>query len=268
MSTIKNIKGLALLCAAVLVLPLQAQRNKKDRYFDVYVGPSIGFRVLGQVKYPASYKGSASDYKDSLNKVDRPGQSLNLGVQYMVKKSAFSAFSIGLSYTNFAFRRAVEDFKIGYEVHPDVGIVAGVIQAGALRINYDIKHHYLEVPLLWHKSAEGYSNLQDYDIWYTVGVAPAVLLKQEMDIKLVGFTLNGKNRYRVQDSLITGMPFNAIVHLGFRSQYHMYKNLYGLVEPRLRVPLLPSSRGTQHIWTPQFSLNVGLVFVLSKSKSK
>jgi hypothetical protein len=268
MNIIKHIKLIVMLGLSTAVLQVQAQRNKKDRYFDVYAGPSLGFRVLGNMKMPANYKGSEGDFKDSLDRADRPGQSLNFGIQYMVKKSAFGAFSFGLSYTNMSFRRVAEDFKIGYEVHPDVGIVAGVIQAGALRINYDIKHHYLEVPMLWHKSAEGYSNLQDYDLWYTVGIAPAVLLRQEMDIKLVGFTLNGKNRYRVQDSFITGMPFNAIVHLGFRSQYHMYKNLYGLVEPRLRVPILPSSRGAQQLWTPQFSLNVGLVFVLSKSKTK
>lgn len=256
------------LCFLVVAHKTQAQgRSKSEKFLDVSISPSLGFRVLGGFKVPASYKGTQFTYKDSLNKADRPAQTLNFGLQYTVKKTAFSALSIGLSYTTLSFRRVAQDMKIGYVVHPQVGIIAGVIQAGYLQVNYDFKYHYLEVPVLWNKSAEGYGNYRDFDFWYTLGVAPAVLLRNRTDIHLVGFTLNGKSTYSVKDSSITGVPVNMIAHVGFRAQYHMYKNLYGLIQPRARIPLLPSSAGTQTMWCPQLSLDLGLVFVLSRDKA-
>lgn len=259
-----------LLIALVSVIAPEAlaQKGKKkdDRYIDVSVGPSLGFRILGNYKVPANYRYSAPVYRDSLNEVDRPGQSLNLGVQYMRKKSAFSAFSIGLSYTDLTFRRQVNNPKIGYEVHPKVGVLAGVIQAGLLAVNYDFHYRYMEVPLMWYRSAEGYGNLRDFDLWYIYGFAPAILIQDRILIKTEGFTLNGTDRFSVKDDDIKGRPFNVMAHVGFRSQYHLYERIHGLFQPRLRIPLLPVSGGTQTMWIPQLSLDVGLVFMLSDDK--
>lgn len=257
------------LCFAFNANNTDAQRrSKNDQYLDVSISPSIGFRVLGSYLVPSTYKGTKIKYGDSLNKADRPGQSFNLGLQYTVKNAAFSALSIGLSYTTLTFRRVAQDMKIGYEIHPKVGIIAGVIQAGYLQVDYDFKYHYIEAPVLWNKSAEGYGNYRDFDIWYTLGVAPAVLVRNRTNITLEGFTLDGKNKFSVKDSLITGVPVNIIGHVGFRAQYHMYDKMYALIQPRLRVPLLPSSSGIQTVWIPQFSLDLGLVFMLNQDKAK
>lgn len=256
-------------CVAIFgcTYALSAQ-GRDEKFFDITVSPSLGFRILGKHTVPTSYKGTKLQFKDSLNKADRPGQTVNFGIQYTTKRNAFKAFSIGLSYTDFTFRRVANDLKIGYEIHPKVGIIAGVIQAGFLEVHYDFHYRYIELPLMWHKSAEGYGNFRDFDLWYSYGIAPALLINDKTNIKLVGFTLNGSNNFQVKDSLISGMPFNMVAQVGFRSQYHMYKKLYGLVQPRLRVPLLPSSKGAQQVWTPQFSLDIGLVFVLGKEKSR
>lgn len=248
-------------CSAGTVL---AQNSRTDNTFDVTVSPSFGFRVLGKANPPSSYKGTTEEFRDSLNKADRPGQSLNFGIQYMTKKSAFKAFSVGLSYTDMTFRRRVDNLTIGYDVHPDVGVIAGVIQAGQLRIKYDYHYRHIEIPLLWYKSAEGYSNLRDFDLWYFGGIAPAYMFGDVLRIRTEGFTLNGTNYWAVQDKDVTGNSFNVIAHAGFRSQYHMYKGLHGLVAPHLRIPLLPSSGGAQSFWIPQLSLDLGLVFLLDR----
>lgn len=259
----KRILFLITLLALISSVALSQGRKKKDeRFIDVSVGPSLGFRVLGSYKVPANYRYSAPVYRDSLNEVDRPGQSLNLGVQFMKKTSAFGAFSIGLSYTDLTFRRQVTNLKIGYEVHPKVGVLAGVIQAGLLAVNYDFHYRYLEVPVMWYRSAEGYGNLRDFDLWYMYGFAPGILMQDRILIKTEGFTLNGTDRFSVKDDDIRGNPFNLMAHVGFRSQYHLYERIHGLFQPHLRIPVLPVSKGTQTMWIPQLTLDVGLVFML------
>lgn len=258
----RTIKYIAVCAVFMSALSAYGQKRKPERFFDVTFAPSFGFRVLGSYNLPTSYKGTSAQFKDSLNKTDRPGQSINLGAQFMVQKSAFNAFSIGLSYTDLTFRRVVDNLTIGYEIHPDVGIIAGVIQAGLLQINYDFHYQNLEIPLLWHRSAEGYSNLRDFDLWYFGGFAPAFMFKDKIHIETQGFTLNGSSSFDVEDKDVTGRPFNVIAHAGFRAQYHMYKKLHGLLQPHLRIPVFPSSGGMQTYWVPQLGIDLGLVYVL------
>jgi hypothetical protein len=257
----KNNRVIAFLLGFILVLNLNAQK-KQERFLTLSFAPSIGFRVLGSYNLPSTYKGNSSQFKDSLNTADRPGQSINFGADYLIKKSAFNAISVGISYTDLTFRRVVNNMRIGYEIHPDVGIIAGVIQAGLLQINYDFHYQNIEIPLLWHHSAEGYSNLRDFDLWYFGGFAPAFMFKDRIHIETQGFTLNGTNTFDVKDKDVVGKSFNLMAHAGFRAQYHMYKKLHGLIQPRVRIPVFPSSGGMQTYWLPQLSLDLGLVYVL------
>ena len=46
----------------------------------------------------------------------------------------------------------------------------------------------------------------------------------------------------------------------------MYKRTHALVQPRLRVPLLPSATGDQTVFLPQISLEIGLIYKLTEEK--
>lgn len=221
---------------------------------------------MGKYEVPDRYYGTLNEYRDSLNTADRPGQNVNLGISHTWKKNAFDAFSIGISYTTLSFRRVINDVKIGDTIHPEIGIVAGVIQAGFLQIKHDYRYRYLEVPFLWHRTAEGYGNLRDFDLWYIYGFAPAVLLRDRVHVRTVGFSHDGKIEFDVQDRNILANRVNVMGHVGFRAHYHLYNKLHGLFQPRIRIPLLPSTRGQQTIWLPQFSLDIGLIYLIDKEK--
>jgi len=261
----KRITFLFAICLITALQPAFSQRNG-DTYFDVSVSPSLGFQILGGIKLPQKYSGSESTYRDSISKISHPGQSMNFGVQYFSKKNAFNAFSIGLSYTTLTFRRTQQNLILGDMIHPKVGIVSGLIQAANLTVKHDFRYKYIEVPLLWHKSAEGYGNLKEFDIWYFGGFAPAVLVRDRVHIFTEGFTTNGTNTFNVKDDDITPVRFNIIGQAGIRADYYMYKNLHGLLQPRIRVPLLPSTGGIQSVWIPQLSVDLGLIFLLDKTK--
>ncbi len=263
-------KNIILLFLNVLVFcgsvqNLHAQKGS-DNFINISIGPALGFRILGNAKVPSDYRGTSTNFRDSLNKSDRPGQSFNFGIQYFNKKNAFDGLAIGLSYTTLTFRRISEDLQLGDRIHPKVGVgyLTGLVQAANLRIKYDYRYRYAEASMLWHRSAEGYGNKKEWDMWYFFGFSPAVLVRDRVHVFTEGFSIDGKNTFDVKDDNVTPVVFNVFGQVGFRAHYYMYKNLHGLIQPRFRLPILPSSGGAQTVWIPQLSLDLGLVFLLDK----
>lgn len=255
-------------CTFLLLLgicvQLQAQKRKSnDRYFDAYVAPALGFRVLMKAEPPANYYASEKFFKDSLNAADRPGQALNFGIAHVWKQNAFESFSLGLNLTTLNFRRVRENLKIGDDIHPDVGVVAGLIQVSDMKVNYDYTYRYLEASALWMRSAEGYGNLKDLNLWYVFGVSPAVVVKDFVHVRTVGFTLNETNTFKVKDKDIQSFAFNTFATVALRAEYKMHTFTDALVMPQLRIPLLPSGTGKQSIFLPQFALNIGVTYKIT-----
>lgn len=254
------------ICLGLWLAGWLSAQSTSDHYLDVSVSPSAGFRILGAFNMPANYRGGKTNFRDSLQKTDRPGQSMNFGIQYTTRQNAFISFSFGLSYTTLTFRRTRENLQLGDEIHPKIGYITGFIQAAELKIKEDFRYHYAEVPLLWQKSVDKYNKFQDVDLFIFGGFAPAFCVADKVKIFTQGFTAQGKNTFYIRDDEIRPFRYNLIAQGGMRMHYAMYKKVHGLLQPRLRLPLLPSTRGAQSIWVPQLSLDLGLVFLLDKDK--
>lgn len=256
-----------LLLSSLMAQPVNAQRGKDDQTLDVYIGPSLTFRLMTGFKVPANYAGTRQMFSDSLNKADRPGQNLSFGAMYTHKTNALEATSIGLAYTTLGWRRVLKDLEIGDDIHPKVGYVSGLVGAGGLQVNQNYRYHYAEASYLWHKSAEGYTrNLKEFDLWYFFGFSAAALIRDRVFVETLGFTYNEKSKFSVQDDNIRGFIPNVFLNLGYRADYYLYKRTHALLQPRLRIPLMPSGRGDQTVFLPQFSLEVGLMFKLTEDK--
>jgi hypothetical protein len=259
-------KSLLVILAIGLAGSASAQKKRKnERYFDLCISPSISFRMLSNYKIPDNYQGTVNEFKDSLDRADRPGQNLNLSIHQTWKKNAFDAFSIGISYTTLSWRRVRNDIKFGDSI-PLLGVIPTIIQAGFLQVKYDYQYRYLEVPIIWQRSAEGYGNLRDFDMWYTFGFSPAILLEDRVHIRTYGFSFDGETSFKRRDKEIKPIVFNVFGNVGYKVHYHLYHRLHGMIHPRLRIPVLPSTNGTQTIWLPQLSLDIGLVYLLDKEK--
>jgi hypothetical protein len=247
--------------------PLTAQRREKGdaSSIDVFASPSIGMRILTKYKVPSGFAGNQFLFRDSLNRADRPGQNLSFGINYTRKKNALHGVTLGLAYTTIGFRRVIEDVELGSDIHPKVGYVAGLVGSGHLQINHNFRYHYIEASWLQYKSAEGYTrNLKEFDIWYMYGLSAAALLRDRIYIETIGFTHNGKSNFSVKDDNIKGVLPNAFVNFGLRADYNMFAKTNAFVQPRLRIPLLPSAKGDQTIFIPQIGVDVGLVFKLGE----
>jgi hypothetical protein len=239
------------------------KRKKSEQTIEFTLSPSLGFRILGNFTLPNKYYGTRSTFQDSLRAADRPGQMLNFGLQWTKHKNAFEAISFGLSYTSLGFRRLRENIKIGSEIHPDLPIVSHFIQAGPLTATYEFRYRYVEASILWHFAAESFGDIKDFNMSYIVGFSPAVMIGNPVKIHTSGFSLDGKNDFVVKDKVNTALFPNAFAQVGFRSDYIMFKKVHALFQPRLRIPVLPSTQGAQTIWSPQFSIDLGLIYTLN-----
>lgn len=258
---------MALSVLAVTEAVAQRGRGKDEQTIDVYIGPSLSFRTMTGYKVPENYYGTKTMFRDSLNKADKPGQNIGFGVMFTRKTNALEARTIGLAYTTLGWRRSLTDLEIGDDIHPKVGYVSGLVGAGGLQVNQDYRYHYIEASYLWQKSAEGYRrNFKEFDLWYFFGLSPAVMIRDRVSVKTLGFTYNEKDKFSVQDDNIRGFMPNLFLNLGFRGDYYMYKRTHALVQPRLRVPLLPSATGDQTVFLPQISLEIGLIYKLTEEK--
>jgi hypothetical protein len=264
------IKHICLGCGLLVLMVNDAfsQRSKDEQNLHVYVAPNLGFRLMTGFTPPSRYYASNAVFRDSLNKADRPGQNLNIGVAYTRKKNALEAVSMGLGYTTVGFRRSIDEVRLGDTIHPKIGIVAGLVGSGHLQINQDFRYHYLEFSYLKTKSAEGYSrNLKEFDLWWTYGLSAGVLVRDRVMIETLGFShSNGESRIAVKDDALRGFPANMWLNVGYKVDYIMFKKTNAFVHGRLRVPLLPSATGAQTIFLPQLGIEAGLIFKLNEEK--
>lgn len=264
------IKHIFLGCGLLVLMVNDAfsQRSKDEQNLHVYVAPNLGFRLMTGITPPSRYYASNMVFRDSLNKEDRPGQNLNIGVAYTRKKNALEAVSMGIGYTTVGFRRAITSVKLGDTIHPKIGIVAGLVGSGHLQINQDFRYHYLEFSYLKTKSAEGYSrNLKEFDLWWTYGLSAGVLVRDRVMVETLGFShSNGESRIAVKDDALRGFPANMWLNVGYKADYIMFKKTNAFVHGRLRVPLLPSATGAQTIFLPQLGIEAGLIFKLNEEK--
>ena len=264
------IKHIFLGCGLLVLMVNDAfsQRSKDEQNLHVFVAPNLGFRLMTGITPPSRYYASNMVFRDSLNKEDRPGQNLNIGVAYTRKKNALEAVSMGIGYTTVGFRRAITSVKLGDTIHPKIGIVAGLVGSGHLQINQDFRYHYLEFSYLKTKSAEGYSrNLKEFDLWWTCGLSAGVLVRDRVMVETLGFSYsNGESRIAVKDDALRGFPANMWLNVGYKADYIMFKKTNAFVHGRLRVPLLPSATGAQTIFLPQLGIEAGLIFKLNEEK--
>lgn len=249
-------------------LDLLAQRSKEAQTLDVFVSPSLGFRLMAGQKMPPKYYASSLVFKDSLNKADRPGQNIGFGIAYTRKVNALEATVMGVSYNTVGFRRAITDVKLGDTIHPKIGIVAGLVGSGHLQINQDFRYHYLEFSYLKNRSAEGYSsNLKEFNLWWTYGLSAGLLVRDRVLVETLGFSnSDGESRMSVKDDALRGFPGMVWLNAGYRADYIMFKKTNAFVHTRFRLPLLPSATGAQTIFLPQLSLEAGLLFKLNEQK--
>ncbi len=256
-------------CAASL--SAQVSEKKWANVLSISAAPSWSTRWI--TGYQPDVRGGFTEAKlqDSFSLSDKSLQTKNFGVAFSRKVNGFTNFVVGLSIVNTGFTRVKEGDMFRYVIHPDVGIYPNLVQAGLMEVHYEYRSQYAGALFAIDKRLDGSRfQMQSASMWYQLGVMPALLMKQNLQIHTVGFTMPQGNDFTVADyvanTVDTGVVLtksqsvsaNAFFTAALRLEYNLDPKLHIYASPRLMLPLLPSNRGVQTYWSPQIGCEVGL----------
>ena len=209
--------------------------------------------------------------RDSFSLSDRKLTTVNFNLGYARKINGFTNFVAGLSIVNSGFTRVKEGDMFMYVIHPDVGVYPNLVQAGLMEVHYEFRSRYAGALFAIEKRLDGFRfQMQAASMWYQLGVMPALLMKQNLQIHTVGFTMPQGNDFTVPDyvanTVDTGVVLtksqsvsaNAFVTAALRLEYNLDPKVHIFASPRVMLPLLPSNKGVQTYWSPQLGCEVGL----------
>ncbi|MFM7638261.1 MAG: hypothetical protein ACKO67_00890 [Bacteroidota bacterium] len=269
----KQIKHLVLMVVVGCAASLSAQVSDKKWAKVVSISATPSWSTRWITGYQPDERGGFTEAKlqDSFSLSDKSLQTKNFGVAYSRKVNGFTNFVVGLSIVNTGFTRVKEGNMFRYVIHPDVGVYPNLVQAGLMEVHYEYRSQYAGALFAIDKRLDGSRfQMQSASMWYQLGVMPALLMKQNLQIHTVGFTMPQGNDFTVADyvanTVDTGVVLtksqsvsaNAFFTAALRLEYNLDPKLHIYASPRVMLPLLPSNRGVQTYWSPQIGCEVGL----------
>ncbi|MFM8995461.1 MAG: hypothetical protein ACKOI1_04375 [Bacteroidota bacterium] len=269
----KQLKHLVLMVVVGCAASLSAQVSDKKWAKVVSISATPSWSTRWITGYQPDERGGFTEAKlqDSFSLSDKSLQTKNFGVYYSRKVNGFTNFVVGLSIVNTGFTRVKEGNMFRYVIHPDVGVYPNLVQAGLMEVHYEYRSQYAGALFAIDKRLDGSRfQMQSASMWYQLGVMPALLMKQNLQIHTVGFTMPQGNDFTVADyvanTVDTGVVLtksqsvsaNAFFTAALRLEYNLDPKLHIYASPRVMLPLLPSNRGVQTYWSPQIGCEVGL----------
>jgi hypothetical protein len=268
-----KIKGFLVLAFVMSFSGLNAQVSSKkwDNVLMISATPawSVGWISDYQPDVAGGY--TEQQLADSFRLSDRTLQTFNFNLHYSRKVNGFTHFVTGLSILNTGFTRVKDGDMFRYVVHPDVGINPNLVSAGLMEVQYEFRSTYAAAMFAIEKRLDGSKfQMQSASMWYQVGVLPALLFRQNLQIHTVGFTLPQGNDFTVKDyvanTVDTGVVLtqsqsirgNAFVTAALRFEYNLDPMVHIYASPRVMIPLLPSNKGVQTYWSPQLGCEFGV----------
>lgn len=269
----KYIKHLFVLGALACVVKTSAQVSDKKwaNVISVSAAPSLSTGWI--TGYQPDLRGGYTEeqLRDSFSVSDRSLETANFNVAYSRKMNGFTNFVVGLSLVNTGFTRVKEGNMFMYVIHPDVGVYANLVSAGLMEVHYEFRSRYAGALFAIEKRLDGSRfQMQSASMWYQLGVMPAVLVQQNLQIHTVGFTMPQGNDFVVPDyvanTVDTGVVLtrsssvsaNAFLTAAMRLEYNLDPKLHIFASPRVMLPVLPSNKGVQTYWSPQIGCELGL----------
>ena len=153
-----------------------------------YIKPYIGVNFSGRILTSNNTK-----RKDSLDLADKIKPFATGGVQFLFEKKQGHEFYFGIGYHDNGFVRERLNYKFLDSVY-DLGKIFD--QSQAAQKNGYFTHHfkYLELPLGFNFQITPRENMNTYTGWFNIGLTPQLLLKQNLNVFLEGFSMKGKTR--------------------------------------------------------------------------
>jgi hypothetical protein len=239
------------LFAILLGLAFSAMAQQR---IEMYLSPGIGYRAM---RFNADVP---SSFQDSLSNMDRTKYNWSGGVRFVsdILNRRGDRFSIGLEYRGTSFMRVFEDIQFHDTVHPAVGRINDLSVSVQKDAFFNHQYRYIALPFLYNYRLLHQKNTGKFDLYLNVGVAPEILVADDIKLFLKGFTVGGESNYSIPNDY-SSTSFNADFQLGFRMDYKLNETQSFILNPQIQFPILPTSEELNHSMRVfQVALNVGI----------
>lgn len=168
----------------------------------------------------------------------------------------------GISLENKIVRRFREDLQFLDIIHPEIGQIFEISHAATKNVRYDYRYRYISVPVMAMYNLTPTKLRNRFEHFAYVGVRAEYLVGSDLLVDLEGFSMRGEGRFVVSDSGLTTQEFNMAIETGYRFVLPIDKSLNISIQPRLSVPLMPSSSAPVRDRIYLLAVNLGINYSL------
>jgi hypothetical protein len=258
-----------LLCTLIFISSTSFGQSIDDSYYSVTIGGGLtgattnsSSSLIYDDRQNLTYEQFNNDAKN--NQMMR----LNFSAHAWYNKTLGFNWTIqaGLGYLDMGFRRAQNNLKDGELIHKEIGPGKILDKTNIEKnINYDYRFHYLDIPVWFNY--ELYKS-KDYKTRYqfTGGVAANVLLKHQLTARLDNFTIDGEDKFQINNTGYEASAFNMQVNLGFKVIHKLDKETTIIVQPIYTIHPMSVTGGQIDVMPYSVMVHAGLVLDLNKFK--
>lgn len=251
-----------LFCILFLALTVAAAGQSSERQIGVYVQPSYVNRIWSVGTAPSP------GYVDSLNKLDRYKVGFSAGLVFQFNLNKQWKMEVGAGVTQTGFDRKYKNVKYLDQLHPELPRITDNLQGDPKHIDFYYRYVYMDVPIWFHYKLRPLHRKIQLNYYFTTGIITNILLDDKVLAYTRGFSMEGKNPWKLNNVQYDSRAFNFTLNVGARVEYKVSPKLRVNATPLLNIPVLTASKGNDHIRLLGAGVNFSACWLINKLASE
>lgn len=259
-----------LLLGALLAFPfLSIGQSMDDSYYSLTIGGGLTGASVGSSSQ-AIYDdrpNNTQTYKQFADAIKKNQTTrLNFSAHAWFNKSLGFNWTMqaGIGYVDMGFRYQQNKLQDGDYINKNIGDGKVLDRSNVEKnLNYDYRFHYVDIPVWFNY--ELYKS-KDYKTTYqlTAGVAASILVKHQLTARLDNFTIDGKDKFQVNNTGLDARAFNMQLNAGFKVIHKLDKETTIIVQPMYSIHPISVTNSNLSVNPYSIMLHAGLVIDLNK----
>ncbi len=196
--------------------------------------------------------------EDSLKNLSAFRATLQAGARIQIKAGKNWMIQTGMGYQRNSSRFERTNLQFHDSIHPTIGRIDDLSQAATKSAIYRYNFDYLEIPLNFQYRINVSKGASVYTPYVVLGIQNQILLTHQLRVDLKGFTVQGENIFKVDESGWTAADYKALLNLGARFELNMSKDTWVVIQPEFKLPLLGSTTSDPKVAHGSFATWFGI----------
>jgi hypothetical protein len=243
-----------------------------DSYYSITVGGGLtGASVSSSSNliYDARPQVDIKSYKEFADAIKKNQSTrLNFSAHAWYNKTLGFNWTLqaGIGYVDMGFRYEQNKLKDGDYINNGVGEGRILDKSNVEKnLNYDYRFHYIDIPVWFNYElfkSKNYKTIYQF----TAGFAANILVKHQLTARLDNFTIDGKDKFQVNNTGLDPRAFNMQINAGFKVIHKLDKETTVIVQPMYSMHPVSVTNSNLSVNPYSIILHAGLIIDLNKFK--